>query len=612
MHRQWAARGQNTYLLHPIKIAADKSGRLSAYVHKEGLFYLENGSWNGYETPAELSGLTPSTQFTETTGRIWFGFAEEKVASLDNGSIRVYTAADGLRVGVVESIFPYGGHLWVGGSRGLALLENSRFRSITPSDKETFADVSGVIETEDGNLWLNESRGITHVDVSELRRLLSEHASGARYELFDSLDGLPGYTPQSNAFPTALQGKDGRLWFTSTRGVAWLDPTNLSKNTLAPPVVIKSVIADGKSYDQANHLQMPAGTSKLQFNYAGLSLAVPERVMYRYQLEGFDRDWQSSSVPGVAYYTNLSPGDYIFRVIASNNSGLWNTTGASLNFSVLPAFYQTKWFYSLCALCCAALLGGLYRIRIRQVSAQVRGRLEERLAERERIARELHDTLLQGIQGLVLRFQAAADRLPAQEPVRTQLEDALERADQVLSESRDAVKNIRGSSGGEAELAQTLAATGKQLAQAHLGQFRASVEGTARELHPIVREEALQIAREALTNAFQHAKAELVEVEVSYGEAELHVRVRDDGQGMNDDVLRTGRPGHWGLLGMRERAKKIRASLTLWSKPGAGTEIDLRVPSPVAYRSRSSRRFGWRWLRFPWPGSREESREVDD
>jgi len=604
--------GKRNPYYDPIKIAADKAGRLWAYVYKEGLFYLENGRWNRYETPAELSGLAPSTQFTEATGRIWFGFAEDKFASLDKGSIRVYSAADGLKVGVVEAIFPSGGHLWVGGERGLALLENNKFRSITPSDKESFAAVSGVIETEDGNLWLNESRGIIHIDAPELRSLLNHHAPSVRYELFDSLDGFPGYTPQSSAFPTALQGTDGRLWFTTTRGVAWLDPTSLSKNAIAPPVVIESVIADGKPYDLSYRLPLPAGTSKLQFNYAGLSLAVPERVMYRYQLEGLDRDWQSSSIPGVAYYTNLSPGDYKFRVIAANNDGLWNTSGASLNFSVLPMFYQTKWFYSLCALSCAALLGGLYRIRIRQVSAQVCGRLEERLAERERIARELHDTLLQGIQGLVLRFQAAADRLPAEEPVRTQLEDALERADQVLSESRDAVKNIRGSGGGEAELAQALAATGKQLAQAYLGQSRTSVEGTARELHPIVREEAIRIAGEALTNAFQHAKAELVEVEVSYGAAELHVRVRDDGQGMNDEVLTTGRPGHWGLLGMRERAKKIRADLTLWSKPGAGTEIDLRVPAGVAYRSRSSRHFGWRRLRFLWPNTIEDLRKGGD
>ena len=578
----------------PIQIAADKSGRLWAYVDKEGLFYLENGTWSRYETPAELSGLSPITQFTEATGRIWFGFAENKFASLDNGSIRVYTAADGLTVGVVEAIFPSGGHLWAGGSGGLALLENDKFRSIRPSDRESFTDVSGIIETEDGNLWLNESRGVIHIDVPELRSLLSEHASSVRYGLLDWFDGLLGYALRTSGVPTALQGTDGRLWFTTTRGVAWLDPKSLSKNTLAPPVAIESVIADGKSFDPSNHLQLPAGTAKLQFNYAGLSLAVPERVRYRYQLEGLDRDWQSSSVPGAAYYTNLSPGDYKFRVIAANNDGLWNTTAAALNFRVLPAYYQTMWFYALCALSCVALLGGLYRIRIRQVSSQVRGRLEERLAERERIARELRDTLLQGIQGVVLRFQAAADRLPAQEPVRTELEDALERADQVLSESRDAVKNIRGSQGADAELAQTLAATGKQLAQGHLAQFRASVEGTARELHPIAREEALQIAREALTNAFQHAKAELVEVEVAYGEAELHVRIRDDGQGMNDDVLRTGRPGHWGLLGMRERAKKIRANLTLWSKPGAGTEIDLRVPSRVAYRSLTLRRFWWR------------------
>jgi len=222
---------------------------------------------------------------------------------------------------------------------------------------------------------------------------------------------------------------------------------------------------------------------------------------------------------------------------------------------------------------------------VRQVNAQVRGRLEVRLAERERIARELHDTLLQGVQGLIWRFQAVADRIPKHEPSRDLMEQSLQRADQVLGESRDRVKDLRASGSDVAGLPQALAAEGEHLALAHPTQFRASVEGVHRDLHPIVREEVLLIAREALCNAFRHAGAHHIEAEVSYTEAALQVRIRDDGRGISADVLDAGgRSGHFGLLGMRERAAKIRAQLTVWSKPAAGTEVDLRVPADVAYR----------------------------
>jgi signal transduction histidine kinase len=234
---------------------------------------------------------------------------------------------------------------------------------------------------------------------------------------------------------------------------------------------------------------------------------------------------------------------------------------------------------------------------MQQVSAHVRARLEERLAERERIARELHDTLLQGVQGLILRFQAATDRIPGCEPARALMERALERADEMLGESRARVKDLRTATSGVVELPQALAAEGEQLALAHPVQFRASTEGAPRQLHPIVREEALLLGREALANAFRHAKAGQIEADVSYGKTELRMRVRDNGSGIDQALLQAGgRVGHWGLLGMRERAEKLSAHLDIWSTQDAGTEIDLRVPAAVAYREsgRAQQRAWWR------------------
>ena len=243
-----------------------------------------------------------------------------------------------------------------------------------------------------------------------------------------------------------------------------------------------------------------------------------------------------------------------------------------------------------------AALTVAYRVRVRQVAAHVRDRLEAQLAERERIARDLHDTLLQGMQGLIWRFQAASDRIPPGEPARQLMEQSLDRADKLLEESRDKVKDLRPAANDVANLAQALAAEGEQFTKLHSAQFHVSVQGTPRDLHPIVREEGFLIGREALANAFNHSVAANIEAEVTYGEHALQIRIRDDGRGIGETVLAAGgRPGHFGLLGMHERAKQMGAQIEVWSKPGAGTEIDLRVPAAVAYRSSQPAARGWRF-----------------
>jgi signal transduction histidine kinase len=334
-------------------------------------------------------------------------------------------------------------------------------------------------------------------------------------------------------------------------------------------------------------------------------------VHFRYKLDGADNEWQEAGGRREAFYTNLAPGEYSFHVTASNNDGVWNPVAASFNFTISPAFYQTTWFRVLCGVVCLILLWRLYDFRVAQIRAKVRARLEERLAERERIARDLHDTLLQGLEGLVLRFQAVANRISRREPVGELLERTLERADQVLEEGRDRVLNLREGAGENAELAQALAASGQQLAQIHRAEFRGSVEGAPRDLHPIVREELLFIGREALANAFRHADAGVIEAEVFYGESTLKMRVHDDGRGIDAQGLQSGRPGHWGLPGMRERARNIRATLEVWSRPGAGTDIEVLVRAELAYRKRqrADQRNWWRPATIGSIG-RERSRDA--
>jgi signal transduction histidine kinase len=457
--------------------------------------------------------------------------------------------------------------------------------------------VSGIVAMRQGDLWLSSSEGGIRITAAEVQQLSADPDYPVHYSLFDFLDGMPGTPTAIRPLPTIAAGTDGRLWFATSNGVVWLDPQETRHNPFAPEVEVQSIVADGVRYLPATGLQLPVGTRNLQVSYTALSLSIPERVRFRYQL-GTDEPWQDAGARRAAYFTNLGPGAYSFRVTAANDDGVWNETGTAIDFTIPPAFHQTRWFYALCALAFLGTLTVLYRVRVHQVAAQVRGRLEARLAERERIARDLHDTLLQGVQGLIWRFQAATDRIPPDEPARQLMEQSLDRADKLLVESRDKVKDLRPSDREAADLAKALAAEGEQFALLHAAQFKASVEGAPRDLHPIVREEGLLIGREALSNAFSHAQARNIEIEISYGDAALHVRIRDDGRGISPGVLDAGgAPGHFGLLGMRERAKKLGAHIEVWSKPGVGTEVDLRVPADVAYKRSPAAARGLRsWL----------------
>jgi signal transduction histidine kinase len=435
--------------------------------------------------------------------------------------------------------------------------------------------------------------GIFHVRRSEIDEALKNSAYQVKGEHFGVREGLPGFPFQLRPLNTAIEGSDGRLWFATSGGVVWLDPARLEKkNVPPPPTTIQSVSADDKNYPLGAALKFPAHTASVQISYAAISLSDPAGVHFRYKLQESDKDWHEVPSASPVSYRNLAPGSYHFSVMATDTNGVWSDKIATAEFAILPAFYQTRWFSVLCV---AAALGALYLVyllRLRQVAHQFRVRMDERVNERTRIARELHDTLLQSFQGLLLVLQSGINLLPDRpDAARERLQGAIDQAEQAITEGRDAVQGLRSSTMLGSDFAAALNTLGAELVTAGGDQsppaFHVQVEGTPRELKPVLRDEIYRITGEALRNAFRHAKAHGVEVAIRYDEQQLTVRVRDDGKGIGPETLETkGRVGHWGLPGMRERASKIGAQLEFWSRPEAGTEMELKIPAATAYQSR--------------------------
>jgi signal transduction histidine kinase len=329
-------------------------------------------------------------------------------------------------------------------------------------------------------------------------------------------------------------------------------------------------------------IALPPLTRNIQIDFTAPSFVIPQRVQFRYKLDGWDTEWQRPLGRRQALYSNLRPGKYRFAVVASNDDGLWNVKGDSLEFVIAPAYYQNWWFRLLCAAGILMLLQAAYAYRLRLAKVEIQKRLAARLSERERIARDLHDTLLQSVQGLLFKFGAVADAAPSDSAVRNKLEGLLTQADDVMAEGRARVRGLRGENDVAVNLTEQLGAHGSGRPQSSAA-FDVTIVGHPLALNPIAADEVLNIAREAINNSFKHAEARHIEVEITYDTKAFGLKVRDDGKGMEQGIADLGRAGHWGIVGMRERAKSLGTKLTVWSRLGSGTEIELTVPAATAY-----------------------------
>lgn len=575
-------------------LEGDGSGGVLAMWEPWGLYRFDGGGWHrigaGATQPRHATAL-----LRDPRGGVWIGYPDSVLAHWDGKRHRRYSAAEGLDIGAVTALAAFDDAVLVAGETGLAAIHRGRVHRIRTHPANQLLGVTGIVTSADA-VWFNGMRGVARIAQGDLRRAFEDTAEPLPLRVFDMADGLPGLAQQATVTPTAMRDRDGRLWFATNQGVATIDPARLHSNDVVPPVVIRELVADGRRYSPAPGLRLPKGSRDLRIDYTALSLSVPERVRLRYRLSGVDRDWQEAGDRRQAFYTNLGPGHYRFQVSAANDSGIWNPVAAEMAFAIEPRFIQTWWFVLLCAAGGAALLFALYLWRLRQIAERLRARLEERHRERERIARELHDTLLQGVQGLALRFQAIANGIPAEDLTRRAMEKALDRVDEVVEEARDRVSELRDTSSATAmELPEAFAHLGGELSEFNPVEFRVIVEGRLPKIDPLVRDEIYRIGREALVNAFHHAHANRIEVEICCDRDQLRLRFRDDGQGMSEDVQTSGsRAGHWGLSGMRERANGIGAELSIWSRPGLGTEVELRMPVPA--HARSPRHAWRRWL----------------
>jgi signal transduction histidine kinase/ligand-binding sensor domain-containing protein len=569
-------------------IRGQGDGGLWAGLGDVGLFYFRDGEWARRQVPAGLPGRVPSASYQDPAGRTWLGYNENRVCLLDGEQVRSYTGDDGISIGRIKVIRGRGPQIWIGGELGLAVFDNDRFRTVKVANGEQFGTVSGIIELPDGSLWLNELRGIIRISPEEVARTLEDPDHEVTYQLFDFLDGLPGGGQMNYTVSTAIEGTDGRLWFATDNGLAWIDPEHLSINNVPPPVTIRSLSTESKTYQTAEPIDLPQGTQSLSVDYTALSLSVPERVRFRYKLEGADDDWQDAGTRRQAFYNNLRPGNYNFRVIACNNDGVWNEDGALLHFGIAPAFYQTNWFLLLCVAAAAGVMWIAFWWRIRFVKSRMHMRFEERLDERTHIAQELHDTLLQGVFSASVQLDAATEQLEGDARIRPQLDRVSQLMRLVLTEGRNTVRGLHSpNSDNSLVLEKAFAEIRRDLDARGETEFRVLVKGELQPIHPVVRDEIYRFGREALFNAFRHSKAKTIEVEIRYVPKYFKLIVRDDGIGIKPEMLRSGREGHLGLVGMRECSERIGAKLKIESRAVGGTEVDLTVPHRIAFAKRS-------------------------
>lgn len=584
----------SVYSVYVARDGAVWAGTLSA-----GVSRLREGEFRTYTTADGLASNTVASILETKDGATWFA-TPSGLNTLSHGGWQTFTAKNGLPSDNVNCLLEDStGVLWAGTAAGLAFRGSLGFHSPEQMPAPLQAQILGMAEDRYGWLWLATSNQVLRVNRERLMRGTLGEGDVREYGLADGLRGVEGVKRHSSV----VMDSAGRVWFSLNRGISVVDPARLTRNSAPAIVHVQRISADGNELPLTKALHIPGGNQRITFDYTGLSLSIPDRVRYRYLLEGFDRDWSGPVSTRQAIYTNLPPATYRFRVMASNPDGEWNKQEAITEFEVDPLFWQTWWFRLGVVLACALMILSLYRLRLHQLTSGLNSRFQERLAERTRIAQELHDTLLQGFLSASMQVHVAADSLPDDSKVKPGLVRALELMRQVIDEGRNAVRGLRSSQSSSLDLEHAFSRIQQELAQEHGAEeveFRVIVDGQQRPLHPVLRDEVYRIGREALVNAFRHARARKIEIELKYSAGSLRVLVRDDGAGIDPDILRSGRDGHWGLSGMRERAHRIGARLHVFSSAAAGTEVDLMLPGHLAFQTQprsGSSQPASRWFR---------------
>jgi signal transduction histidine kinase/ligand-binding sensor domain-containing protein len=536
--------------------------------------------------PVKQLGGQIVSMAADPAGGVWLGFANPGLRFYRNGNFESHSDKFS---GAVRTMLMDSRGLWAATNVGLTLYKAGRMTVFGTANGLPCDDLDSVIKDDSDALWLKGSCGLVQATRFELDAWLKDPNRRFQLRVLDASDGAQaGRSPFSASVTKSI---DGRLWWAIERGgVQVFNPAHFVNNLLPPPIRITTVTADGKSYQVDSALQLPALTQDLEIQYTAYSLAVPEKVRFRYRLEGAESNWQEAGGRREAHFAKLKPGTYRFIVIAANNDGVWNDQGTSLTFVVPPAFYQTNWFLFLCIACGGLAVWAIYHLRVKQIARAISVRFNERLAERVRIARELHDTLLQTVQGSKLVADHALSQSNDSAGMRRAMEQLSGWLGQATQEGRAALNSLRTSTEETNDLAACLRRATEECFIDSPIAVSFSVIGDKRDMHPIARDEIYRIGYESIRNACEHSSASKLEIILTYAH-DLTLRVSDNGIGMEPDVLMKGREGHFGLRGMRERADRIRSKFTLVSSPNSGTVMTLVVPGNIIFRKTSVTRF---------------------
>ena len=555
-----------------------------------GVSEFANGRFKNYTT---LDGLASNsiTSIAQTSdGTMWFA-TPNGISALSNGSWRSLGIREGLPSQTVNCLITDASDLlWIGTANGLAYQISGQIQVPTAALPSLHEQILGIAEDHLGWLWISTSTHVLRVKRESLLRNAISEPDVREFGLYDGLHGTEGVKRQQSVFADP----HGKIWFSMNRGISVADPSRVISASAPAIIHIDEVTSDGNRVSLAGPVHLDGTYRRLKFAFSALSLSIPDQVRYKYKLEGVDEGWSIPTAEREVTYSNLSPGDYRFRLLASNSAGLWNSQESEVSFKIQPAYWQTWWFRlsGVAFVVLAVLL--FVRLRMRTLASRMNMRFEERLAERTRIAQELHDTLLQGFMSASMQLHVADDRLPEDSPAKPLLGRVLQLMGRVMDEGRNTVRGLRSSSMACQNLEEEFSRIQADLAISTSSEFRVIVEGTPRPVRSVIHDEIYFIGREALSNAFRHSGAAEVILEIEYSSSHLRVLVRDNGCGVDPQVANSGRDGHWGLSGMRERADRIGGKLKVLSMPSAGTEIHLSVPSRLAFEPEvSSKRKLW-------------------
>jgi signal transduction histidine kinase/ligand-binding sensor domain-containing protein len=512
-------------------------------------------------------------------GGIWLGLMTGDLARYRDGQINTFSFGDHPKSPVMALMVSSDGSILGATGFGVVGWKDGKKQTLDVRNGLPCKAVNGLIADDAGNLWLYAQCGLIKIGNDQMQLWWEHPDRKLTLRVFDTFEGVQ---PGLGQFNNSTKTPDGRLWFANGNVVQVIDPAHIPENTVPPPVDISALVADHRAYTVGSAIRLPPLTRDLEIDYTALNFVAPQKVLFRYMLEGHDAGWQDAGTRRQAFYNDLRPDHYRFRLIACNNDGIWNDSGATLDFSIAPAWFQTKWFFVLSVLSGLMLVWAFFRLRMRQMQKSISARFNERLAERTRMARELHDTFLQTLQGSKLVADDALEASSDPVHMRRALEQLSAWLERAIHEGRAALNSLRTSTAQTNDLAEAFKRAAEESRMKSRMEVSFSVTGHSKEMHPVVRDEIYRIGYEAIRNAYTHSNGNRLEVSLRYGK-DLAVCVSDNGVGIDPTVADQGKNGHFGLQGMRERAARIGGKLLIVTSPDSGTKVTIVVPGDIVF-----------------------------